>query len=222
MLIILDGWSVHRSEQFRTYMSTNHPNFHLAFLPPNCTSLAQPADTGLQRPIKARVETEFDKYCVRKYLSASKKGISPANFKLDVRMATIKPMLVKWLVDAWLSVKQDKDLVSDAWVTATLHQLRDPQFRARAVRAHGTAVAAISARLATPPPSDEPIESSEDDREHDEASGLHDGEIDLTEGLSNENQPIDSDDELLVIDSMIRNAPDDQSINSNHVLIEDM
>lgn len=202
MLIILDGWSMHRSEQFQTYMADNHKNFHLAFLPPNCTSLVQPADTGLQRPLKARIQSKFDDYSVKKYLSASKRGVSPADFKLDVRMATIKPMLVKWLVDSWLSIKLDKDLVIDAWVLATLHQLRDPQYRARAVRAHGIAVATISADLAPPPPADESIESAEDAHEHDEASGLHDGEIDLTEGISNEDAAIDNDDELLVINSM--------------------
>lgn len=224
MLIILDGWSVHRSEEFRNYIATNYPFIHLAFLPPNCTSIAQPADTGLQRPLKARIHASFDRYSINKYLSANKKGIDPDSFVMDIRMATMKPMLVKWLVDAWLSIKHDKQLVLGAWESSTLHQLRDASFRARAIRARGTSVVDIAAALTTPPADAESIESAEDGREHDEASGLLDGEIDLAEGLPDEVVPHDEDDELMIVQAMVENAADDPAIETlrRDLLVDDL
>lgn len=209
MLIILDGWSVHRSAEFRSFVATNYPHFHLAFLPPNCTSIGQPCDTGIQRPFKARIHTAFDKHAIRQYLGAEKSGIDAAEFKLDISLAVMKPLLVKWIVDSWLSIKIDKSIVSGAWVSSTLHRLLDPEFRVQAVQARGTTFATIATNLATPPITDESIESSEDAREHDEAAGLHDGEIDLADGID-ESAAVngcDSDDELLEVGAMIYDAP---------------
>lgn len=205
MLVILDGWSVHRSQQFRTFMKTKYPHIHLAFLPPNCTSLAQPADTGLQRPLKSRLQAFFDAWATKQYLGAHKAGISPADFKLDVSMHKVKPLLVKWLIAAWSSMKLEPNLVSNAWVAASLNRLLDPQFRARAVRSAGVDVADTSAKLSTPSEIEEPIESAADAFEHDEACGLHDGEVDLSDGL--EPEEAGSDDELVHIDFFERSAP---------------
>ena len=43
MVLVLDAWSVHRSEEFRTWMAKNHPLMHLVFVPANCTSHLQVA-----------------------------------------------------------------------------------------------------------------------------------------------------------------------------------
>lgn len=44
----IDVWAVHRSKQFRTWMSTNHPNILLDYVPGGCTGVAQPCDVGIQ------------------------------------------------------------------------------------------------------------------------------------------------------------------------------
>jgi hypothetical protein len=49
---IIDCWSVHISQEFREWMTSIHPSIHLLYVPANCTSLFQPADVSLQRPIK--------------------------------------------------------------------------------------------------------------------------------------------------------------------------
>jgi hypothetical protein len=52
MVLVLDVWSVHKSEEFRKFLQEHHPNIHLVFVPPNCTSKLQVADVMLQRPFK--------------------------------------------------------------------------------------------------------------------------------------------------------------------------
>src|SRR5258708_2901011 len=43
-IVILDCWSVHRSEEFRMKIRTKYRNIELLFIPPNCTSKLQVAD----------------------------------------------------------------------------------------------------------------------------------------------------------------------------------
>jgi hypothetical protein len=52
IVLVLDVWAVHKSEEFRRFLRTHHPRIHLVFVPPNCTSKLQVADVILQRPFK--------------------------------------------------------------------------------------------------------------------------------------------------------------------------
>jgi hypothetical protein len=48
----IDCWSVHRSEEFRVWMATEHPNIQLEFVPGGCTGIWQACDVGIQRVFK--------------------------------------------------------------------------------------------------------------------------------------------------------------------------
>lgn len=55
----LDVWSVHRSEEFRTWMKKTHPTIILDFVPGGCTSVHQPCDVGIQRPLKLSIRRSY-------------------------------------------------------------------------------------------------------------------------------------------------------------------
>lgn len=39
MILYLDFWSVHRGQPFRDWLSQNHPELILLFVPANCTGI---------------------------------------------------------------------------------------------------------------------------------------------------------------------------------------
>ncbi|KAI3614776.1 hypothetical protein WG66_003319 [Moniliophthora roreri] len=51
-ILYLDCYPVHTSKEFQEYVAKDHPNVQLIYVPANCTSIFQPADVGLQCPIK--------------------------------------------------------------------------------------------------------------------------------------------------------------------------
>jgi hypothetical protein len=51
-LLLLDLWCHHRSAEFRTWVEVNYPWIKLVYIPGGCTGKVQPADVGLNRPVK--------------------------------------------------------------------------------------------------------------------------------------------------------------------------
>jgi hypothetical protein len=51
-LWMIDCWSVHKSEECRSWMKEAHPNIIISFVPGNLTGLAQPLDVGIQQVLK--------------------------------------------------------------------------------------------------------------------------------------------------------------------------
>ena len=49
---IIDVWSVHHSLEFRMWMRDTYPWITINYIPGGCTGLWQPADVGIQRPLK--------------------------------------------------------------------------------------------------------------------------------------------------------------------------
>ncbi|KAL3688870.1 hypothetical protein R1sor_015179 [Riccia sorocarpa] len=63
MVLLLDCWAVHRGKEFRAFMEKNHPYVLLLYVPAGCTSIYQPADVAIQRPLKASIGTLRAKAC---------------------------------------------------------------------------------------------------------------------------------------------------------------
>ena len=51
-LWVIDCWSIHRSEEFRNWMRTNHPWILVHYVPSGCTGIFQPCDVGIQCILK--------------------------------------------------------------------------------------------------------------------------------------------------------------------------
>lgn len=61
----IDCWSVHRSEEFRTWMKASHPTIFIIYVPGGCTGLFQPLDVGIQRPLKQSFKRTFHRDIVK-------------------------------------------------------------------------------------------------------------------------------------------------------------
>lgn len=128
MIWVIDSWSVHRSREFLDYLAQFH-FIHIVFVPAHCTGIAQPADVGLQRPIKARFRKEFQKYCVRKVKEAMEDGGEPTSWKMDDGIKKLKKLAVVWLMRSFKAVLARPELVRGAWTRCEgLEKLLDPVF----------------------------------------------------------------------------------------------
>jgi DDE superfamily endonuclease len=114
MVLVLDVWAVHISEEFRSFLRMYHPNIHLVFVPPNCTSKLQVADVVLQRPFKCGVRREFNKWATEILQEQIAKnelyGLAPY-----LKMSVIKPSILQWCLDSWNTMKQGSELIKFGW-----------------------------------------------------------------------------------------------------------
>ena len=94
-ILLLDCWSVHKSEAFRSWMLETYPQFHLVFIPAGCTGIAQPADVILQRPFKAGIVNCFSHWMAVDIHHLIKLGAAPHEPKVKTGMVRMKPLLVE-------------------------------------------------------------------------------------------------------------------------------
>jgi hypothetical protein len=61
----IDVWSVHRSEQFHTWMKEHHTSIILQFMLGGCTAILQPCDVGIQRIFKHSLKRSYHEDVVK-------------------------------------------------------------------------------------------------------------------------------------------------------------
>ena len=100
--------SVHRSEEFRGWMRTNHPNIILDFVPGGCTGIHQPCDVGIQRPLKLSIRKSYHEDIVAEFVSQLNNGCTV--LKIDDSIGVLRDRSVNWMWNAF-SVLQNKELI---------------------------------------------------------------------------------------------------------------
>ena len=115
-ILLLDCWSVHRSEEFLAYMKAEHKNMICVFIPPNCTSKLQVADTHLNFPFKRGIRHRFNNYVVDEMLSGFQpEGADSEDEEIDLTMATLKPKVLQWCYETWAIMKSKPGFILNAW-----------------------------------------------------------------------------------------------------------
>lgn len=179
-----------------------YPHFHLAFLPPNTTSISQPADIALQRPLKQSFRALFDHWCTSIFLQAANQAhalnklFDPTTVKLDVSLVNIKHRVVKWLLQAHTNLASSAGCLQAAW--SIYDVLKDPEQCAHisdelSVPSHPAHVplADLANSLAQPPEPEDDPSSSTDQHDMDEQNGLLD------------HMYADTDDNIAVDDAVV-------------------
>jgi hypothetical protein len=112
-VLLLDCWSVHTSDQFRLYMKESHKNIRVVYIPPNCTSKLQVADTHLNFPFKRGIRNRFNEHTVNNMLDQLERNEEIQ--QIDLKLSTLKPLVVEWCYSAWNSLAKNRDYVCLAW-----------------------------------------------------------------------------------------------------------
>ena len=165
VVLVLDVWAVHKSEEFRLYLRTKHPRIHLVFVPPNCTSKLQVADVALQRPFKAAITASFNEWAALKIREQLKAGTAVGinNF---LRMKELKPLALQWCIDSWAALSDRKQLILDGWHRSclSLFDVMDPERQVEALTAvHKKELDQALVFEADEQEKDEPSDSEEDE-----------------------------------------------------------
>jgi hypothetical protein len=136
MVLVLDAWSVHRSEEFRSWMAKNHPLMHLVFVPANCTSHLQVADVVLQKSFKAKLRERFSDWAAAIIKQQAMAG-EITGLRAHLGLKELRPLVLDWCLHAWthLTSPEGKMLILSGWFKCVLYHYdaRDPQKRKEAV-----------------------------------------------------------------------------------------
>jgi hypothetical protein len=89
----IDVWSVHRSKEFHRWMSQNHNNIILDYVPGGCTGLHQPCDVGMQRPFKHSVKRSYHESIIQDMLRRIEKMNLCRQLTNESKLSMIKVLL---------------------------------------------------------------------------------------------------------------------------------
>lgn len=136
IVLLLDVWAVHKSEEFRKFLRTHHPRVHLVFVPANCTSKLQVADVALQRPFKHGITKRFNEWAAQEIREQIKTD-NVTGLASSLKMSNIKPLVLEWAVQSWNELKERKQLIIEGWSKSctSLFNVQDPDKRLQALAA---------------------------------------------------------------------------------------
>lgn len=177
MVLVLDAWSVHRSDEFRTWIAKNHPLMHLVFVPANCTSHLQVADVVLQKSFKAKLRDRFSEWAATLIKQQALAG-DITGLRTHLGLKELRPLVLDWCLFAWthLASPEGKMLIISGWFKCVLfhYNVRDPLKRKEAVELAARGV--IKAYNSVP--QEDEAQKHEDDIWRD--SDAEEEELDLT------------------------------------------
>jgi hypothetical protein len=126
-IVILDVWSVHRSLQFRTWVTVTYPWLELHYIPGGCTGLFQPCDVAMQKPYKQAIKRAqlADTVAATLHHLSLPKTEGSAAMKLDVTIGKLRGQCPRWFVQAFDAI-QRPDLVKAAFARCWVPH-RDPK-----------------------------------------------------------------------------------------------
>jgi hypothetical protein len=179
IILVLDVWAVHTSEEFRMYLRQKHPRIHLVFVPANCTSKLQVADVALQRPFKSHIRELFNTWAasqIKEQIAAGPEKV--VGFAGCFGMAKLKPLVLQWCVDSWQRLCDDNSFAAQGWYNCclSLFDVNDPQKRKTALAA--VARKELDAHNIPDGAEADPVDS--DEAESDNESNDEDDELDTS------------------------------------------
>ena len=130
IVLVLDVWSVHISQEFREWIKKEHPRIHLVYVPPNCTSELQVADVILQRPFKVGIRQEFNRWAAT-VISEQLKQNDLVGLTPHLKMSMIKPLVLQWCVGSWNRMTAGRQYIKTGWHTCcvSMYDIWQPEKR---------------------------------------------------------------------------------------------
>jgi hypothetical protein len=96
-LWLIDCWSVHRSQEFLTWISSHHPTIIVLFVPAGLTGLFQPCDVGFQRLFKHSLKLSAHNDVVQEVLTQLRSGTAVDGVNIDTTLKVLCDRTVHWL-----------------------------------------------------------------------------------------------------------------------------
>ena len=103
-------------------------------MPANCTSKAQPADVGLQKPFNDGISNEFNAWMADEIFHLVKRGQPASQVRLDTGIKRLKPLLVHCTWASWDELKRKPDVVKGSWDQCGLSGVLEKEKQDEALR----------------------------------------------------------------------------------------
>lgn len=100
----IDCWSVHRSAEFRAWMSTHYPWIILQYVPGGCTGLFQACDVGIQRILKLAIRHACHEDIVEETLELLEAHVPASEIVNDSTLKTLRDRSVRWILAGYDAV----------------------------------------------------------------------------------------------------------------------
>ena len=133
VILLIDCWSVHTSKAFREWMQLNYNSYHILFVPANCTSVAQPADVGIQKPFKNVITDAFNAWMADEIHHTVMGGAAAADVRVDLGIKRLKPHMVHWAWSSWDKLTRRQELIKDSWAKCGLSKVLSAETQVDAV-----------------------------------------------------------------------------------------
>ncbi|KAF5382378.1 hypothetical protein D9757_009804 [Collybiopsis confluens] len=120
-ILYIDVYPVHISKPFRMFVFTEYPNIILIYVPGNCTGKYQPADVGIQRPLKHRIKAALFDWMAKEHQQQLLAGASPEDIRITTSIPKLRDASVAPLVSAYKFMQgpDGRDLIKKAWANST-------------------------------------------------------------------------------------------------------
>ncbi|CAN5969388.1 unnamed protein product [Sphagnum jensenii] len=125
-VLLIDCWSVHKSEEFLLWMKEEYPHLIILFVPGGTTNKFQPADTGLNRPFKAAIKAAYHLWYAQD-VGQQLQGHAVGEVKVGTVVGVMRDLSVGWLLSSWERLNGDASIVKKAWQITGLHAAFDRQ-----------------------------------------------------------------------------------------------
>lgn len=121
-ILYIDVYPVHTSEAFQTFVYEGFPNLIIIFVPANCTGKYQPADVGLQRPLKHRLKAALFDWMAGVHRQQLAAGAKPEDIKITSSLPKLRDVSVAGLVQAYefMQSPDGRDLIKKVCYSSTL------------------------------------------------------------------------------------------------------
>ncbi|QRV77888.1 DDE superfamily endonuclease [Ceratobasidium sp. AG-Ba] len=110
----IDCWALHRSAEFRNWMSTNYPWIVLQYVPGGCTGLFQACDVVIQRVLKLAIRDACHEDVVNETLTLLESGALASEILNDTTLKTLRNRSVRWILEGYDAIN-DEELVKKAF-----------------------------------------------------------------------------------------------------------
>ncbi|QRV95133.1 DDE superfamily endonuclease [Ceratobasidium sp. AG-Ba] len=114
-ILILDCWAVHRGKPFLTWMKIGKKSIILLFVPGNCTSVAQPCDTRINRVLKHLIKSACVEHLSKETQRQIADGTEPSRVKIDTSLNKLRNQSTTWLLNAWEWLRDHPEVVRSSW-----------------------------------------------------------------------------------------------------------
>lgn len=94
-------------------MQKNYPWILMLTIPPGCTGRTQPADVGLQKPVKDATRATFVEWALDDVQKQRKAGKKPEDIRINLRLSYLKPLVPLILLAGY--TRLTTDIVQSAW-----------------------------------------------------------------------------------------------------------